>query len=474
MNQVAGNDALLNLVFACPSSATTKFEPQFHKMLTKLEKLPIDVYKVFTKRDEVVAELNKGVTDVVVFFDRLDGDERIGIGTVRKWSSQYEDVKFIMLLSSRDESVNAKVAKLFADGYYNIVFTKDMGKGELSKIIGKERTEEEAYRYYDIETIYGEGNIPDDIKAALEPIVLKYNGVAKFEDGLDDMPGDEIYEEESVVESDDSELNDGAVFSSGEDDEPEGYVFGAGDDTDYDADADDDAEILEDEDVGISSDESLQGDAEAEADADDDTAGFGESSSSEEEFDESAGHEVLDVVAIKDYDNTYPDSFLDMNEFARMLQEIMLDGDIPTTVNPEAEADMITSVDESVMSRPESYEVAAVPFYGRITDVSADGYVLLLQVEEMGTNIDFFVNGASVLPSKECTVYIPSEMLTGDSIASTYMSADDFIPEIIPCDGRIIHVAGKHTLSVQLLHTALIRERKVLPGTKVSALISTR
>lgn len=83
------------------------------------------------------------------------GDTPIGQGAIKSWRKENADCRIILLME--DSKIgNGKVKGLYDKGYYDGLFLKDFGREEMFKLLLNDRSKEEAYSYYGLESFVEE------------------------------------------------------------------------------------------------------------------------------------------------------------------------------------------------------------------------------------------------------------------------------------------------------------------------------
>lgn len=180
---------------------------QFAKLLkTFISKSPdYKVAKTFTAitKSDISDSVNSRDYDMIICSEDM-GSEKIGIGSIREWTSKNPDIKIYVILLD-DKRGAKKVQSFWKNGYYDAIFMSDFKDAAiLLQVMRKGRTAEEAAEYYGIkEFLEAEG---EDLKgtnslSAVENTPKINSNVKKKEPNPEELDEVRKMEEEYEMEN---------------------------------------------------------------------------------------------------------------------------------------------------------------------------------------------------------------------------------------------------------------------------------
>lgn len=138
---------VINVLIAVPQRDSRVFTEQLKSTLKENQFFQVLHFYTVHTLSQIDTYVEQRKVDVVICAEDLGNDNKIGQGSIKRWSQYDEHVRIVMILFD-DKRKGTKVGNFLKNGYYNAIFFSDLYPEMLIDIIVNGRTEEAASKYY--------------------------------------------------------------------------------------------------------------------------------------------------------------------------------------------------------------------------------------------------------------------------------------------------------------------------------------
>lgn len=108
-------------------------------------------FDIVRDKQNLLSAVRSGEYDLLISYEDLK-DDSVGAGTVREWKKENPNIRCILIVDAKKKG-GKKVAALYKDDFYDVIFSSDFSGVNLKKLLENPRSREEAFVYYGIPAV---------------------------------------------------------------------------------------------------------------------------------------------------------------------------------------------------------------------------------------------------------------------------------------------------------------------------------